>query len=211
MQSQVTFTSPPTEQPSRHRRAGPTSSTASWQWALGALPWRMAPGTGQTWAPAKLLWGSSTCKVSGFPPPGLGPSTGLMPRLAALHTPVGRLPSHPPSLLCVQQASDGQKPRVGLTHPFRMMIIMAPRRRMRTASPPAQMPRMSPISSDLWDTSRGCLLSLQAAGENKAGQRIRGEIRTTFPLPAPRNKRGCTKRSTKTTAPHPLQCLSAFQ
>lgn len=72
----------------------------------------------------------------------------------------------------------------GLTHPLRMMIMMAPRRRMRTASPPAQMPRMSPISSDLWDTSRGRLLSLQAAGENKAGQTVRGEIGTTYPLPA---------------------------
>lgn len=60
-----------------------------------------------------------------------------------------------------------------LTHPLRIMTIMAPRRRMRTASPPAQIPRISPISSDLCDTSRGLLLSLQAAEETKAGQRIR--------------------------------------
>lgn len=68
----------------------PTSSIAPWQQAL--LSWIVAPGTSQTQAPAKLLRGSSICRVSGFPPPGLGPSPGLMPRLAALHTPARRLP-----------------------------------------------------------------------------------------------------------------------
>ena len=74
----------------------------------------------QTRAPAKLLRGSSVCRVSGFPPPGLGPSTGLMPRLAALHTPArgAALPAPSPTslqpwLLYACQASEGQEPQVG--------------------------------------------------------------------------------------------------
>ena len=67
MPSQVTSPPSPSEQPSRHSRVGPTPSTAPWQRALRAFPWTGAPGTGQTWAPAKPLWGSSICRVSGFP------------------------------------------------------------------------------------------------------------------------------------------------
>lgn len=101
-----------------------------------------------------------------------------MPRLTSHTHPSGSCPLYQPGL---QETEVGQG--AGLTHPLRMMTMMAPRRRMRTASPPAQMPRMSPISSDLCDTSRGRLLSLQAAGEKEAGQQMRGE-RDHLTLPA---------------------------
>lgn len=56
-------------------------------------------------------------------------------------------------------------------YPFRMATMMAPSRIMRTMRPPAQIPRISPISSECCDTSRGRLLSLQAAarGQGQAG------------------------------------------
>lgn len=43
------------------------------------------------------------------------------------------------------------------------MMMTAPSRRIRTTSPPAHTPRMSPISSERWDTSRALRWSLQAA------------------------------------------------
>lgn len=47
-------------------------------------------------------------------------------------------------------------------HPFLTITTMAPSRRMRTTRPPAQAPRISPMSSACWDTSRARLWSLQA-------------------------------------------------
>lgn len=79
---------------------------------------------------------------------------------------------------------------------------------MRTASPPAQMPKMSPISSDLWDTSRGRLLSLQAAGENRAGPRIRGERGTAYILYEPRGVSQAAQHvCTETPAPPHISAL----
>lgn len=52
------------------------------------------------------------------------------------------------------------------THPFLTMMTMAPRSRMRTTRPPAQAPRISPMSSACWDTSRARLESLQAAAQH---------------------------------------------
>lgn len=54
-------------------------------------------------------------------------------------------------------------------------------------SPPAQIPRIRPISSECWDTSRGRLLSLQAAagGQGQAG-RVGGPHSTPGGLPTSR-------------------------
>lgn len=52
------------------------------------------------------------------------------------------------------------------THPFLMIMIMAPSSSIRTTSPPAHTPRMSPISSERWVTSRARWWSLQAAKEH---------------------------------------------
>lgn len=62
-------------------------------------------------------------------------------------------------------------------YPFRMTMMMAPRRIIRTMSPPAQIPRIRPISSECCDTSRGRLLSLQAAarGQGQAG-RVKAQL-----------------------------------
>lgn len=62
-----------------------------------------------------------------------------------------------------------QQPRS--SYPFRMATMMAPSRIIRTMSPPAQIPRIRPISSECCDTSRGRLLSLQAAarGQGQVG------------------------------------------
>lgn len=81
-----------------------------------------------------------------------------------------------------------------LTHPLRMMIMMAPSRRMRTARPPAQMPRMSPISSDLWDTSKGCLLSLQAAGGEQSKTKDQRRDRDPPSAPPPPACRGLSSK-----------------
>lgn len=62
-------------------------------------------------------------------------------------------------------------------HPFFTMMTIAPRSRMRTARPPAQAPRIRPMSSACWDTSRALLESLQAAAEHDRGRgRRRGGI-----------------------------------
>lgn len=55
---------------------------------------------------------------------------------------------------------------------------------MRTTSPPAQIPRISPISSECCDTSSGRLLSLQAAarGKAEAGDQCSAP---SWPLPGP--------------------------
>lgn len=65
----------------------------------------------------------------------------------------------------------------GSPYPFRMTMMMAPRRIIRTMSPPAQIPRIRPISSECCDTSRGRLLSLQAAarGQGQAG-RVKAQL-----------------------------------
>lgn len=52
---------------------------------------------------------------------------------------------------------------------------------MRTTSPPAQIPRISPISSECCDTSSGRLLSLQAAARGKQGQ---GSVLSSLLAPA---------------------------
>ncbi|TNN86141.1 hypothetical protein EYF80_003558 [Liparis tanakae] len=48
-------------------------------------------------------------------------------------------------------------------------MTMAPRSRMRTTRPPAQAPRIRPMSSACWDTSRARLESLQAAAPSDRG------------------------------------------
>lgn len=50
-----------------------------------------------------------------------------------------------------------------------MMTTTAPRSRTRTSRPPTQAPRIRPMSSACWDTSRARLASLQAAGRDQAG------------------------------------------
>lgn len=47
---------------------------------------------------------------------------------------------------------------------------------MRTTSPPAQIPRISPISSECCDTSSGRLLSLQAAARGKRGGGLSAQL-----------------------------------
>lgn len=140
--------------------------------------WIVVPGTSQTCAPAttvpfaESLTPTLQCVLIHRPnaPAGKPPHT----------SPPEELLCQPqPWLLSAQQAFQEYGPPVGQgtgpTHPLRMMTMMAPRRRMRTARPPAQIPRMSPISSDLWDTSRGRLLSLHAAGENKEERESKGQ------------------------------------
>lgn len=90
-----------------------------------------------------------------------------------------------------------------------MMTMMAPSRRMRTARPPAQMPRMRPISSDLWDTSRGRLLSLHAAGENKEDREAKGQ-RPPRPGPEHRGpKTGCTNTHGRRPSSASRHCSTA--
>ena len=55
------------------------------------------------------------------------------------------------------------------THPFFTMMTMAPRSRMRTTRPPAQAPRIRPMSSACWETSRARFESLQAAAQEGRG------------------------------------------
>lgn len=58
-------------------------------------------------------------------------------------------------------------------YPFLMMMMTAPNRRMRTTSPPAHTPRIRPISSECWDTSRALRWSLHAARrENHTHTRV---------------------------------------
>lgn len=51
------------------------------------------------------------------------------------------------------------------THPFFKMNTMAPSSRIRTTKPPAQAPRIRPMSSACWETSRALFESLQAAAK----------------------------------------------
>lgn len=51
-------------------------------------------------------------------------------------------------------------------HPFLTMMTTAPRSRMSTTRPPTQAPRIRPMSSACWDTSRARLESLQAAAQH---------------------------------------------
>lgn len=58
-------------------------------------------------------------------------------------------------------------------YPFLMMMMTAPSRRMRTTRPPAHTPRIRPISSECWDTSRALRWSLQAARSTETQMHIK--------------------------------------
>lgn len=66
------------------------------------------------------------------------------------------------------------------THPFFMMKTMAPSSRIRTTKPPAQAPRIRPMSSACWETSRALFESLQAAAQWRGSDTLPLDCRYTF-------------------------------